>query len=183
MVLRGKSIYLRPLQRTDLPARLHMVNDPAVKLQMTGIVGDDTSEQSIYNWFQMYSTDPHSEQWAIVDGDDQYLGDIDLHSIGVLDNEAWMSPMFGAEKIRENKELRKEALYLITAYAFETKGVAKVQIDIPDVDTVGIEALEELGFVLVETFEMDFITGAQLLTYAVTPAKLRETADAADFVG
>lgn len=173
MVLQGERICLRPLERGDLPRRLEMVNDPAVKRLMTGVSADDTSEMDMYIWFDLYSDDPFSEQWAILTETGTYIGDIDLHSIGVLGNEAWINPLFGSEAVWNDYELRLEVLAIVARYAFEEKGVDAVHIDIPDVDTVGIRILQELGFEETDTYDLDMFTGVQLHTFSVTPELLR----------
>lgn len=172
MLLQGVSVSLRPLEREDLTERIKMVNDPEVQRFTIGMPADENTEFDILSWYQMVSEDPYSEQWAIV-CNGRYIGDIDLHSIGVMGDEAWMSPMFGDPNTRENSDVQREAFRLIAEYAFQEKGVAALRIDIPDVDQVGIRALEELGFELEEAFEFDMFTGAQTLTYSVTPSTLR----------
>lgn len=174
MQLRGQYVLLRPLQREDLERRIDMVNDPEVQRLTIGMPVDENTEFDVLSWFQLVSDDPHSEQWAIVDlAADEYIGDIDLHSIRVMGNEAWISPMFGTSKARSNKALRLEAIGLIVDYAFREKNVEAVRIDIPDADEQGIEILKELGFELEEAYEFDMFTGAQTLTYVVTPANFQ----------
>lgn len=167
MVLQGERVRLRPLERSDLPERLRMVNDPVVKRLSTGVHADDTSETDMYIWFDMYSEDPYSEQWAIEDASRRYVGDFDLHSIGVMGNEAWISPLFGSEALWNDRELRLDAMRVILRYAFQEKGLDAVHIDVPDLDAVGIEVLEALGFERTDTYELDMFTGVELYTYSV----------------
>lgn len=170
MLLQGKRIFLRPLKREDLEQRMDMVNDPEVQRLTIGMPADENTEFDVLSWFQMVSEDLHSEQWAVIDQGDKYLGDIDLHSIQVMGNEAWISPMFGDPGARTDKSVRSEAIRLIVDYAFREKGVEAVRIDIPDADEQGVEVLQQLGFSFEEGFEFDMFTGAQTLTYVVTPA-------------
>lgn len=166
--LLGEHVDLRPLTYDDLTKRLVMVNDPDVQRQMTGVVGDETSEHSMYTWFKMYSEDPYSEQWAIVNKEGEYIGDIDLHSIGVLANEAWINPMFGTEEIRNSKTMRQDAIRLITDYAFQHKRVDTIHIDVPDIDTVSIEALKKLSFQQTDSYAADMFGEAKTLTFSLS---------------
>lgn len=159
---------LRPLERSDLSERLRMVNDPIVKRLSTGVAADDTSEIDMAIWFDMYSEDPYSEQWAIEDATGRYVGDIDLHSIGVMGNEAWLNILLGSEALWNDRTLRIDAMRVILRYTFEQKGVDAVHIDIPDLDVVGIDVLKELGFEQTDSYELDMFTGVQLHTYSVT---------------
>lgn len=168
MVLQGDRVRLRPLERSDLPERLRMVNDPVVKRLSTGVSADDTSELDMYVWFDMYSEDPYSEQWAIEDDAGRYVGDIDLHSIGVMGNEAWINSLFGSEALWSDRALRTDVMRVILQYAFRQKGVDAVHIDIPDLDTVGIAVLKELGFEQTDTYDLDMFTGVQLHTFSVS---------------
>lgn len=173
MVLEGAQVRLRPLTREDMPRRLAISNDPEVQKSVTGILADANTELDMLSWFQMISEDPMSEQWAVEGPGGEYIGDIDLHSIHMIPEEAWISPMFGPPALHD-AGLRKEALLLILRYAFGEKGVRTVRIDIPDKDELGVQVLEELGFEKVEAFEMEMFTGAQMFTYAVTPETLRD---------
>lgn len=180
MILEGKRVRLRPLERSDLPARLKMVNDPAVQRFSTGVRGDETSETDMYIWFDLYSEDPYSEQWAIVDHEGRFLGDMDLHSIGVMGNEAWLIPMFADESLWNDQSIRTEAMELILRYVFEQKGVDAVHIDVPSTDAVGIEILKALGFERTDAFELDVFNHVWQYTYSVTPEMLRTGGKAAD---
>lgn len=172
MRLQGERVTLRPLEREDLERRLEMVNDPEVQRMTIGMPVDQNTEFDVLSWYQMVSEDPHSEQWAILDAAGRYVGDVDLHSIRVFGNEAWISPMFGDPVCRTDEAVRTEVIRLIVEYAFEEKGVERVQIDIPDADAQGVAILSRLGFEQVEAFESDMFTGAQTLTFAVDPSRL-----------
>ena len=118
---------------------------------------------------------PFSEQWAIETKDGKYIGDIDLHSIHVIKGEAWISPMVGDLEFTHSTAYRREAIALITEYAFSSHGVEKLQIDIPSTDQQGLEILGELGFVVIEETLFDFIHDVQTVTLAVTPQTFRRS--------
>jgi len=171
--LTGTFVDLRPLEEADLDRRLEMVNDPDVQRLYIGAVVDQNTRFDMESWFYSLKEDPFSEQWAIETKDGTYIGDIDLHSIHVIKGEAWISPMIGDLSLNENPAYRREAIQLIADYAFQERGVEKLLIDLPSTDKQGLELLRELGFVVTEETEFDFIHDVQTVTLAVTPESLR----------
>lgn len=171
--LTGKFVDLRPLAESDLPERLEMVNDPKVQELYIGALADKNTMLDLENWFHALKEDPFSEQWAIETKDGQYIGDVDLHSLNVIKGEAWISPMIGRLEFTESPAYRREAIELITAYAFERHGIEKLQVDLPSTDKQGLQILQELGYEIIEESEFDFIHEVQTVTLAVTPGTFR----------
>lgn len=171
--LTGQFVDLRPLCEDDLEERLEMVNNREVQKLYIGAPADQNTKFDLENWFYSLQEDPFSEQWAIETKDGKYIGDIDLHSIHVIRGEAWISPMVGDMDLVENPAYRREAVELITAYAFNHLEIETVQIDIPSTDRQGIETLKELGFTINEETDFDFIHDVQTVTLAVTPQTLQ----------
>ncbi|HET7558372.1 MAG TPA: GNAT family N-acetyltransferase [Limnochordia bacterium] len=159
------SVHLRPLTKEDLAPRLAMINDEAVQRQTIGDRMEPTTQADLERWFEMVQADPFSEQWAVVTPAQGYVGDVDLHSIGVLGSEAWLSLMIGDPDLAEDAGFRRLVLERVVRYAFAEKGVAKVCVDLPSTDAVGAAALEALGFVRTDEMEMDVLTGVRTLTY------------------
>lgn len=172
--LTGQFVDLRPLAEDDLPARLEMVNDREVQRLYIGVPADTNTAFDMENWFFALQEDPFSEQWAIESKDGKYIGDIDLHSIHVIRGDAWISPMIGDLEFTESPAYRREAIALISRYAFDHHGVERLKIDIPSTDEQGLEILAELGFEVIEESEFDFIHGVQTVTQVVTAQTLKE---------
>lgn len=171
--LEGKFVSLRPLLESDLDRRLEMVNDREVQKLYIGVVADTNTKFDMESWYYALQEDAFSEQWAIETKDGKYIGDIDLHSINVIKGEAWISPLIGDLEFTVTPAYRREAIELIAEYAFDKHGVEKLLIDIPSTDRQGLEILEELGFVVIEETEFDFIHDVQTVTLALTPASFR----------
>jgi len=171
--LTGQFVDLRPLAESDLPERLEMINDPKVQELYIGTLADKNTMFDLENWYHALKEDPFSEQWAIETKDGKYIGDIDLHSVNVIKGEAWISPMIGRLEFTESPAYRREAIQLITEYAFRHHGIEKLQIDLPSTDKQGLEILRELGFEVVEESEFDFIHEVQTVTLAVKPETFR----------
>lgn len=171
--LAGEFVDLRPLAESDLDRRLEMVNDREVQKLHIGVTADTNTKFDMESWFYALQEDAFSEQWAIEAKDGKYIGDIDLHSINVIKGEAWISPMIGDLEFTISPAYRREAIELITEYAFTKHGITKLLIDIPSTDRQGLEILNELGFVVIEETEFDFIHDVQTITLAVTPETFR----------
>src|SRR5690606_38965116 len=138
-----------------------------------GAPGDTNTRFDMQRWGDALQEDPVSEQWAIETKDGEYIGDIDLHSIHVIRGEAWITPMVGDLRYLTTPDYRREAIALITEYAFSHHGVEKLLIDIPSTDQQGLEILRELGFAVVEEMLFDFLHDVYTVTMAVTPATFR----------
>lgn len=173
--LDGKFVTLRPLLESDLDRRLEMVNDREVQKLYIGVVGDTNTKFDMESWYYALQEDKFSEQWAIETKDGKYIGDIDLHSINVIKGEAWISPLIGDLEFVAVPSYRREAIELIADYAFAKHGVERLLIDIPSTDRQGIEILQELGFVVIEETEFDFIHDVQTVTLELTPKAFRRS--------
>jgi len=172
--LSGTFVDLRPLEESDLDRRLEMVNNEEVQKIYVGRPVDKNTKFDLESWFYSLKEDPFSEQWAIETKDGTYVGDIDLHSIHVIRGEAWISPMIGVPELNENPAYRREAIELIARYAFEKHAIERLQIDVPSTDRQGLDILKELGFVVIEETQFDFIHDVQTVTLMATPESLRK---------
>lgn len=173
--LTGTFVDLRPLEESDLDARLDMVNDRDVQLLYIGAPADQNTKFDLENWFHALKEDTYSEQWAIETKDGRYIGDIDLHSINVIRGEAWINPMIGDLTFTETPAYRREAAELIAQHAFDEHGIERLQIDIPSTDKQGLAILKEVGFEVVEETEFDFIHDVKTVTLMVTPNSLKRS--------
>ncbi|MGE5482037.1 MAG: GNAT family N-acetyltransferase [Bacteroidota bacterium] len=168
--LQGERVKLRPLRKEDLPARLAMNNDPEVQRVTVGDeVGEDSSLVDMQGWFDTLAADRHSEQWAVEAEDGTYIGDIDLHSIGMQPagqpRQAWLNPFFG-HKDYWNQGLERQALAALIAHARDDLGIEKLSLEIMESDRALLEAVQELGFHLEERVE-GAVNGKDVLTFSL----------------
>lgn len=170
-MLDGKKFRLRPLTKDDMPARLEMVNNPDVQTLWVGVPADRNTLEDMESWFWMLGQGPVSEQWAIETLDGRYVGDIDLHSVDEVRQEAWFTPMWG-DPVCRPAEARRDILTTFIRYTFQKKGVQRLSIQIADSDPDGVELLQQLGFEIVERVQFDFLEDVDELTMQL---------DAADF--
>lgn len=171
-MIRGKQFRLRPLTMDDMPARVEMVNDPEAQTLWVGVPADKNTLEDMESWFWMLSQGPASEQWAIETSDGRYVGDIDLHSIDEIRQEAWFTPMWG-DPVCRTAEARHDILVTFIRYAFEEKGLRRLSIQIADSDPVGVELLQKLGFTIVDRVEFDFLEQVDELTLQLNAADFR----------
>jgi len=163
-------VKLRPLRQEDLPARLAMSNDPEVQRRTLGDeIGEDSSLADMENWFKTLAADRHAELWAVETNDGIYIGDIDLHSIGMQPpgqpRQAWINPFFG-NKEYWNRGLEKDALAAIITHARADLGIEKLSLEIMESDRAMVEAAQELGFRLEERVE-GAVNGKDVLTFSM----------------
>ncbi|MBE3576471.1 MAG: GNAT family N-acetyltransferase [Limnochordales bacterium] len=168
--LQSGRVRLRPLRKEDLLVRLAMNNDPEVQRRTLGDeVGDDASLADMENWFHALSADQHAELWAVEADDGTYIGDIDLHSIGMQPpgqpRQAWINPFFG-NKQYWNRGLEKDALAAIITHARADLGVEKLSLEIVESDRTLVEAVQELGFHLEERVEA-VVNGKDILVFSL----------------
>lgn len=171
-MLEGKHFRLRPLAKEDMPARLEMVNDPEVQTLWVGVPADKNTLEDMESWFWMLGQGPASEQWAIETSDGRYVGDIDLHSVDDVRQEAWFTPMWGDPASR-TAEARRDILQTFIRYAFEEKGLERLSIQIADSDPVGVELLQQLGFTITDRVQFDFLEDVDELTLQLDKADFR----------
>jgi len=159
----GRLCRLRPLRREDLPQRLQMINDPDVQRLWIGVPADKNDLEALETWYYMLSQDPYSEQWAIEAPDGRYVGDIDLHSINRARREAALSVLVG-DRAYWTPEARRDILVTALRYALEEKGLQRVTMEVPDNDVEGVRILQDLGFRIVDEYELDIFEGVNELT-------------------
>jgi len=162
-VIVGRRCRLRPLRREDLPRRLEMINDPDVQRLWIGVPADLNDLEALETWFYMLSQDPYSEQWAIETPDGRYVGDIDLHSIDRLRQEAALSVLLG-DPAYLTPYARRDVLVTALRYALEDTGLHRITMELPDNDSDGGRLQEDLGCRVVDEYELDIFEGVSELT-------------------
>jgi len=159
----GRAVRERQMRREDLTKRLDMINDPEVQRLWIGVPADQNTLEDLEIWFYLVNQDPYSEQWAIEAPDGRYIGDIDLHSINMARKEAAMSIMLG-DKAYWPADARRDILVTVLRYALEDKGLRRITMEVPDTDREGLQLLQELGFRVIDEYELDIFEGVNELT-------------------
>ena len=74
-----------------------------------------------------------------------------------------MSVMLG-DKAYWPAGARRDILVTALRYALEGKGLRRITMEVPDSDRDGLELLQELGFRIVDEYELDMFEGVNELT-------------------
>lgn len=170
VVLFGERVRLRPLRREDLPERLALEADPEVQLRT---LGEETGEVSglagLEEWFSVLAGDPRSEQWAVEADDGTYIGDLDLHSIGLQPPgepcHAWLNAFFGRREYW-GRGLEEDAVRTLLVHARRDLGVERISTEILETDSDLLRVLERVGFRLEERLEKA-VNGKDVLALSI----------------
>lgn len=150
--LKGARVRLRPLREADLPERLVMNNDPDVQIRTVGEKVGASRLSDLQDWWRTLSADSHGQLWAVETRDGVYIGDLDLHSIGLqppgAPRHAWINPFFGRKEYWI-PELEKEACSLLLDYARDVLHLQQVSMELLATEPL-VPILRSLGFVQTE---------------------------------
>lgn len=122
----GKSVYLRPLEKSDLPARVKWVNDPAVR--RTLMFDYPLSLAKTEWWFSKAAIDPAKRHFSIIHREeDALIGMTGLLDIDLRHQRAQMYITIG-EKAFWGRGLADEIIPLVQNYAFCELGLNRLYL-------------------------------------------------------
>ena len=149
MYLYGANIFLREYRSDDLPAIRAWVNDPeTVKYLSTRY----WTAQSVSNTAEFLdqatrSLGGNAAYFVIADNaDERYVGQIDLISINWKLRSAELAMVIGAEALR-GKGIGQQAIALMLAFAFDTMGLERVELEVHADNRRAVRCYEKAGFV------------------------------------
>jgi RimJ/RimL family protein N-acetyltransferase len=140
----GKTVYLRPVERTDAALVQPWLNDPEVTrtLRTHGPMTLRAEEAYIDKMTQ----DPHSVLAVIVRRDaDQEIGMTGLHQIDFQNRNAVFGITVG-ERGAWGQGFGTEATFLMVLHAFEAINLNRVMLQVYDDNPRGRHVYEKLGF-------------------------------------
>ncbi|HWQ04258.1 MAG TPA: GNAT family protein [Longilinea sp.] len=140
----GKSVQLRPLEKSDLPLLVSWNNDPEIR-SLTGEVYPSTVH-STEAWFDHNKDDP-SRVWFIIEvrGTGNPIGECGLLRIF----PPWRTTdltMIIAEKSCQGKGFGTEAITLLMEYAFGTLAMHRISIGVVGFNHKALAFYEKMGF-------------------------------------
>jgi RimJ/RimL family protein N-acetyltransferase len=119
-------VYLRKLQKTDLPTTLAWMQRPDIYIMMG--IKSPVSAQSQEKWFENLQTRTDKIVFAVcLKSNDSHVGNVSLDQIDLYNRNARMS-IFLAEKEQRGEGLGSDALMLLLTYAFEDLGLHRVYV-------------------------------------------------------
>lgn len=122
-MIRGKGIYLRTVQESDLEQLRQWRNSPEVANFMLSRSLITPEQQA--NWFRNIRNDPSSFYWMILTNENKKLG---LASLTKIDNtEHSAEPgLYIGDAANRNSFFGLEAYYQVLHFAFDELGVEKI---------------------------------------------------------
>lgn len=146
--LTGRSVYLRPLERSDLGADyLSWLNDPEVNrfIEAGRFPQNQASLERFFDGLVGSTTDVI---FAIATkADDQHIGNIKLGRIHWIHRTGELGLMIG-EKSAWGKGHGYDATDLLLAYAFRSLNLQKVTLGVHATNTAAVKVYEKAGFVI-----------------------------------
>jgi RimJ/RimL family protein N-acetyltransferase len=122
-MLIGKNIFLRLMEKKDVPDKVKWVNDPEIRHML---IMDLISEAGTELWFSRSALDGSRKEFMIcLTEDGEPIGFTSLKNIDRINSKAEISMLIG-RKDCWGHGYAKEARKLILAYAFNELGMNKV---------------------------------------------------------
>lgn len=144
--LRGAQIYLRPVQKDDVPKTYIWMNDPEGVLQFLGSRHPHFFEEQ-EAWYENLRKNKKTDfVFAIVKCDThEMIGVMALHRIDHLHGTATTGSFIGDEHNR-NQGYATEAKMLMLRYAFNTLNLRKICSHVYATNPRSMRALEKSGY-------------------------------------
>jgi len=143
-LLMGEHVYLRRMERTDLPHIYRWLSDA----ELCGLIGHSgvSSVDEVEAWFERVSTDPTRRWYAVVTSDgDRVIGEAGLLRL----NDGWrttdMSIIIG-ERDDWRRGFGTEVGRILLDFAFNYCGVHRVAIGVVGFHEPALRFWEKLGF-------------------------------------
>lgn len=141
----GVDIYLRPLERADLPKLKEWINDPEVKRYLAAYLPlNDPAEEA---WFNRVSQSHEDMVLGIARlAEDGLIGVTGFHQIHPKDRRAVFGISIG-DKGSWNKGLGTEATRLMTDIGFEVLNLHRLELQVYEFNERAIHVYEKIGWV------------------------------------
>jgi diamine N-acetyltransferase len=142
ILLKGKRVLLRPLEREDVDKRLKWkpYPDPLYFHYNLGDISDQEKEA----WFLKRKTDVFRLFLSIDDLAGQLVGFISLHKINAPEKTAWFGIYLGYEFV--DRGLGTDATLTLLKYYFEELKFEKLYLDVASLNKRAIRCYEKCGF-------------------------------------
>lgn len=140
----GPRVYLRPLERADVPVLQGWINDQEVIRNLLNF--RPMNREAEEEFVDKITRDPELLVLGIaLRADDRLIGDVALHRIQSRDRQAGFGILIG-EKAEWSKGYGTEATRLIVRYAFDALNLNRVWLHVLANNQRGQRAYEKVGF-------------------------------------
>ena len=135
---------LRPWQHDDAAAVLTAF--ACAEIQRWHVRRLDTLEEAVEwvgQWAERWETET-AASWAVVDGDDQPLGQIGLRNISLAEGSASLS--YWVTPAARGRSIAARSVQALSAWAFESIGFHRLNIQHSTVNTTSCRVAERTGY-------------------------------------
>lgn len=128
MIIKGKKVTLRAIERSDMPALHLWANDPDI-CYMIGGWHFPTNENDQMKWFESLNANSLNQRYAITTQEDGLIGTANLVDINWKDRNAQHGILIGDKNLR-GKGYAVDTIMAIMRYSFEELGLNRLDTTI-----------------------------------------------------
>lgn len=140
----GKKIYLRILEREDIPLTQKWINDPEISRAMGYLPTKSLANQE--RWFDLQTNDQSSYVFAVcLKENEQHIGNVALGRIDNISRNASFS-IFIFDGQHRNQGYGTEATILCLEFAFDRLNLHKVYLRTSPTSAAAISMYGKVGF-------------------------------------
>lgn len=136
-------VKLRPLERSDLAKSIKWLNDPEIMRLLGRRHAMSMAEEE--KWYEDYLKAGKSRIFAIVDENDEHIGNLGLHNIDKENRRASLGIVIGNKEMW-GKGYGSAALLMALKYAFRELGLHKVSLRVFQTNKRAIKSYVRCGF-------------------------------------
>lgn len=143
-MIRGKRVYLRPLEEKDTDLILKWRNDPEIMEKM--ISSHPISREEHLRWFHgLQKKNDRLEFVIVIINEEQPIGTVSLKAIDLQHSKAELGKLIGERKYRR-KGYATEATKLLVEYGFKELGLNRIYARVLEHNEANIQLNKKLGF-------------------------------------
>jgi RimJ/RimL family protein N-acetyltransferase len=143
-MMAGERIFLRALERSDIPRMHAWMNDPEVTDYL--LVAYPLSIDQETSWYERQQTDERNKVFGIVERETgRHIGNAGLHDIDWIVRKAEAGIVIG-EKDCWGKGYGTDAMRALLSFAFNTLNLTRVYLSVFSYNERAVRSYEKCGF-------------------------------------
>jgi RimJ/RimL family protein N-acetyltransferase len=160
-MLRGRRVYLRPAERTDIPLFVRWLSDERTSRHLA--LRSPISLAMEERWFDDLLEHHGRDRWHFVIcllADDRPVGSLDLHELDLTNGGAGLGIQVGDATDR-GRGYGGDAIDALVDFGFERLRLERIWLDVFDENAAARRLYERLGFVHEATFRNGVFRGGR----------------------
>ncbi|MEK7108151.1 MAG: GNAT family protein [Patescibacteria group bacterium] len=159
--LRGKRVYLRPMELSDVERTTRWINDPVARRWLSNVWPLNQLQERAWIEAKYRDRPAHDLTFALVltEGD-VHIGNLGLHNIDWVHRSATTGMLIGEADAR-GKGYGPEAKELLLDYVFNTLGLELVEAGAFESNMASRRSLEKSGYTLEATLRRRYYRDGQ----------------------